>query len=394
MHNSILVYIHFGTNTGYAIGPLEKAFFAMAQSVTEDDNKIHFAYKNIDKGPPRQLPDSFKNVIAFDPLNNNRETFDFIDDYIKSNKITIVFGFDLPVSCPAYSVWYSAGVKTIISYWGAPMSSKNTGIKLAIKRLFVALTRNKPTHFIFESFAMQTLAVYGRGISKKITSVVPTGVDPEKFKPSNFPDYYAHSVFEIPKERKIIIYSGHMEERKGVHIIVNAAVDLIVNRNQKDVHFLILGNRPGEEKRFDSLYKDTLAHEYITFGGYRNDVPALLPSCYAATIASTGWDSFPMSALEMASCGLPVIGSDLQGIHEMIIHGQTGILFEPGNVSALAGAIENLLNYPELQEKMGAKARQNIMEHFTVERQIENLKNVVKNVVKNNEDPSANNGMK
>ncbi|MDD2541267.1 MAG: glycosyltransferase family 4 protein [Desulfuromonadaceae bacterium] len=371
--DGILVFFHCRSNTGYAIGRLETVFFEMAQRLTGDSDRIHFGYSSLDGGWPAFLTGNFRNVIRFDTMDSSKKNHDAIHDYICENNIRIAFGFDQPVFRPVYSVMRRAGVRLFVSYWGAPMSSINHGVKLLFKRLEVGLIRNKPDHFIFESRAMADSAVYGRGVKLRKVSIVNIGVDTEKFKPAPLDRSYAHEVFTIPKNRRIIFYSGHMEERKGVHVIVEAANELIRVRKKNDVHFLFLGNKYGEQKRFFPMYSGTETEKYITFGGYRDDISRILSSCYTGVIASTGWDSFTMSSLEIAASGLPLIVSYLQGLVETIKNGKTGYYVEPGDYIGLADKIEQLLNNSELQKTMGTAAREWILEKFSRERQIESL---------------------
>lgn len=371
--DGILVFFHCRSNTGYAIGRLETVFFEMAQRLSADINKIHFGYKTLNGGFPSFLADNFTNVIQFDTADSSRKNLDAIHDYIRDNNIRIAFGFDQPVSRPAYVVMRRAGIRLFVSYWGAPMSSINHGVKLLLKRMEVWLRRHKPNHFIFESKAMADAAVYGRGVNRRHVSVIHTGVDTERFRPNHLDEKYAHGIFGIPKTSRIILYSGHMEERKGVHVIIEAANELIRERKRHDVHFVFLGNKDGQEKRFAPMYSGTETEKYITFGGYRDDIHRILSSCYMGVIASTGWDSFPMSSLEMASSGLPLIASKLQGIVEGIENGVTGYLIEPGDYIGLADKIEQLLDNLELQKTMGSAARKLTLEKFSRERQIESL---------------------
>ena len=67
-------------------------------------------------------------------------------DYVRAQGIDTMFGFDLGVTRPIYKFLRHAGVRHIISYWGAPMSSVNTGLTCLLKRLSVALSRHGPDH--------------------------------------------------------------------------------------------------------------------------------------------------------------------------------------------------------------------------------------------------------
>lgn len=380
MIKSIFIFLHRGSNYGFAIAPLETTFFKMALSLVEDERRIHFGYPDLSKGFPLSLPADFKNVIAFDATDGSEAASSKISRYIRSHEVDIAFGFDQPVQRPIYKALRRAGARTFVSYWGAPMSSLNRGLKLRLKKWEVALRRYRPDHFIFESQSMADTAVLGRGVPAACVSVVPLGIDTDRFKPATTASFYAHDQFRIPRERRIIFYSGHMEERKGVHVLVQAASRLVNTLHRKDCHFLLVGNRDHEARRFDPLYRNTPAEACITFGGYRSDVESILPSCFIGTIPSSGWDSFPRSSLEMNACGLPLVASKLQGIIEQVNDGVTGFLFEPRDPEQMADRIQMFLDQPGLRDQMGAAARRQVVEKFSIHRQIQSLSRVVKKV--------------
>ena len=249
------------------------------------------------------------------------------------------------------------------------MSSINRGPRLWLKRLDVLLARGGPDHYVFESRAMQRTAVEGRGIPEGRTSVAYLGVDTDLFRPADKPGFHAHDTFGIPRDRRLVCYSGHMEERKGVRILVSAVVDL-VRRGVRDVHLLAMGNRGDEADVFNPLYRGTPAEGHITFGGYRRDVPELLRSGYVGAIASTGWDSFTVSSLEMAATGLPLLVSALPGLDETVEEGRTGYTFPVGDHVALADRIERLLRDPALRDAMSRASRARVLERFTTDHQV------------------------
>ncbi len=410
--NSILLFYHFGANIGYAIEKLEPVFFQMAKQLVGSESRVHVAYPNYDSGRPRYLPDNFNNLIEFNGKSLTSAQERWLVNYIKTNRITVAFGFDQPVRRQGFGVLRKGGVKHLISYQGAPMSQINHGLKLLLKRLEVSLSFKKPDFFIFESKAMQQTAVCGRGIRYGNTAVVPMGVDTEQYSPNEDDRKYAYDTFAIPENRKIVFYSGHMEERKGVRVIIKAAKELVISRGVRNVHFLFLGNKPEtdsiinflndiirfmqefndfsvpifsilffEKEEFDAEYRGTLAEEFITFGGYRGDIPRLLHSAYLGCIASTGWDSYTMSSLEMAASGLPLLVSRLQGLAETVEEEKTGLLFEPGDYCSLADHIERLLNDKGLRDRYGLAARERVIHSYSRQQHINNLVEIVERVI-------------
>lgn len=369
---NILVVLHTKSNTGYAIAPLEKTFYHMALAVTHGNaQNIHFGYKHFADGHPTSLPADFTNLIAVD--DKDAATFARAGAYVAQHRITNAFCFDVQVNSALVRALRKYGVRKIISYWGAPMSSENRGLKLLAKRLEVQLNRTKPDHFIFESEAMRHLAVQGRGIPHSMTSVIPTGIDTDKFHPRHARSERLTQLFGIPQSAKVVFYSGHMEHRKGVHVIINAAMTLADEFNRTNIYFIIAGNNPGEEKVFLEQLGNHDAGRRIVFAGYRTDLDQIMPCCDLGTIASTGWDSFPMSSIEMAASGLPLVVSALQGLIETIEEGVTGLNFPAGDHRAMALQILRLLDNPDEQKAFSLAARSRAVNAYSNELQRKRL---------------------
>lgn len=375
----ILVIFHCESDPGFAAASHELTFLEMARRLVGNFDDIHFAYSDLSRGRSPSLPAELKNVIQFNWASGSKDDFRRIQGYVDDNAIRVVFGFDLPVRNGSYKYLRRGGVQHIISYLGAPMSGKMQGLKLALKKIDVLLARHRPDHFIFQSEGMRETGVQGRGIPREATSLVRTGIDVERFSPSSGKDWYAHEAFGIDKRRKIVFFSGHMEERKGVDVTIKAARHLVEKLDRVDFHLLILGNRNGQERRFLPLFEGSAAENHITFGGYRSDVPSILKSCSLGFIASTGWDSFPMSSIEMAASGMPLIISDLPGLREAVTP-ETGMLYPPGDYRQAASCIALLLDNGELRRGMGRQARQRVVNEFSVDRQIAGLESVVRRV--------------
>ncbi len=362
----MIVIFHTPSNAGYAMTPLEKTFFLVACSLYGDQNNVHFAFKNLDSGMPESLPKGFENVIQIDLQSQNPEMLSQASCYIKNNEISLALVFDLQVKSPICTMLRDAGIKTILSYWGSPISGLNNRFKLFLKKIEVALIKSKPDLFIFESEAMREFAVYGRGVLKKNTCVIPTGVDTDRFQPNSNAKNYLSEHFNISKAQKVAFYTGHMEERKGVKVIIEAAIKLKEAHHLDNWHFLICGNRPGEEKQYLEILEGTRAKNSVTFAGYRSDIDKIAPGCDIGVIASTGWDSFPMSSLEMAACGLPIFVSALQGLKETIEEGKTGQSFEPGNGTELAKMIFQIDQNELLRQQYSKAARQRILDRYSL----------------------------
>lgn len=360
---NILIMLHCEQETGYAIGALEKTFEAAALSSGFGADSIFWSYSKVCSPGPQTYEIGYYNSEDARKLTQLHEEY----------PLQTILAFDMPYPNVVAEQARRLGIPNVIAYWGASMSSLNQGLKLLAKRLEWQLRkRYAPTLFIFESEAMRLTAVEGRGVSRRSTRVIPLGVDTNRFKPLSG-SKYAHRAFNIPVHRKIIFFSGHMEERKGVRVLIEAMNSLRKRNALEPFHLLICGNKGDESAPYEALIADEITRDHVTFGGYRNDIPELMQSCFIGVIASTGWDSFTMSSLEMMASGLPLVVSELQGLKETTVHGVTGFLIKPGDFEGLAQIFLHYSANPKIHHEHSRSARQRVISNFSVELQINRL---------------------
>jgi glycosyltransferase involved in cell wall biosynthesis len=80
-----------------------------------------------------------------------------------------------------------------------------------------------------------------------------------------------------------------------------------------------------------------------------------------------GNEGFPRTHLEAMSLGLPVVGTNIAGVAEQVVHGTTGLVVPPGNAEALADALARLVADADLRARMGAAGRRRVLERFSTE---------------------------
>jgi len=102
----------------------------------------------------------------------------------------------------------------------------------------------------------------------------------------------------------------------------------------------------------------------IIFAGLRRDVPRLLAASDIFVLPS--WrEGMPRSIIEAMASGLPVVATDIRGCREEVVHGETGRLVPARNSQALADALIELIESPQLRSRMGAAARRRAEQHFS-----------------------------
>lgn len=378
MKRRILVIIPFDITIGFAFSKLIGVFFEACAQAVGTVNDVHFAFAAVGSQSSAALPPGYSNLVEFNTREYTSDDIARLCAYIRKHCIETVFVVDATAQERYLPEVRRAGVRTVIAYWGAPLSGLNSGLKLFMKRVEVRYLRpSKPDHFIVESQSMKQTAINGRGIPAHMTTIVPTGVDHTRFRPlpTHHRDVYVK--FSIPLDRSVVVFMGHLHHRKGVHILLQAADQMVKRCGRTDIHFLFLGNRPGEAEAFSDTYDREATAQYVTFGGYQNGIPELLAGCHLGCIPTTGWDSFPLSPLEMQASGLPVVVSDCQGLPESVSDGVTGLVVPTGDVNALAVAIQRIVDDKNLHGKMSLAAVQRIRASYTRTKQVQALTQVI-----------------
>jgi len=79
-------------------------------------------------------------------------------------------------------------------------------------------------------------------------------------------------------------------------------------------------------------------------------------------------EGLPKSLLEAASCGRPIVTTDVPGCREIVCNEDNGLLVEARDAAALADALARLLADPELRQRMGQRGRERVLGEFSQER--------------------------
>lgn len=109
------------------------------------------------------------------------------------------------------------------------------------------------------------------------------------------------------------------------------------------------------EVNMKALINDFKLEDRIIFTGYRNDIPRLLKAFDIFSLPSFS-EGLPVAILEAMAARIPVVGSDVRGIRELISPENTGLLFPVNDHISLAGQLERLITDVELRERLREKA--------------------------------------
>jgi glycosyltransferase involved in cell wall biosynthesis len=172
-----------------------------------------------------------------------------------------------------------------------------------------------------------------------------------------------------------IIYTGRVEYRKGVHVLIKAYARLV--KKGIDVPLVLAGAPYGMvkkgglpyEKIITALIEENGLKEKVTWikGPDRPEIRDLLGRARIAVYPSV-WENFPYTCLEAMATGVPVVASRCGGYCEMIEDGKSGRLFTPLNAGELCDVLAGLLADADLSARLGRGGRQRVIEAYSVER--------------------------
>jgi glycosyltransferase involved in cell wall biosynthesis len=164
-----------------------------------------------------------------------------------------------------------------------------------------------------------------------------------------------------PGEDAPILYFGRLSAEKGVADLIRAM------RHVRGVKLTIAGDGPQKEE-LQSLVRN-LALDDVTFAGHLSgaDLDRAIAASRFTVLPSLAYETLGKSILESYAWGRPVIATDLGSRRELVDDGETGLLYEPGNVTQLAEKIRYLADQPQLADAMGASGRRIVETRHTPE---------------------------
>lgn len=225
-------------------------------------------------------------------------------------------------------------------YKGAPL--KNWLLyypveKLCAKYTDILITINKEDYSLAQKKMKARQVLYIPGV----------GVDTERFSYCTVNAEEKRSELGIQDDVFILLSVGELNGNKNHEVILKA---LKVLGNAK-IHYLIAGK--GELEKYLYDYSENLGlSRQVHILGYRKDIAELCKSADVFCFPSHR-EGLGIAALEAMAAGLPIVTSDIRGINEYSVNGETGFSCDPDDVSGFVNAINSLYNDATLRMTMG-----------------------------------------
>jgi glycosyltransferase involved in cell wall biosynthesis len=172
---------------------------------------------------------------------------------------------------------------------------------------------------------------------------------------------------------------GRLSKEKGFDILLKA-FKIVFNHLANAV--LILAGDGMERERLQSLAGSLRLGEVVRFLGEIPNGAQLISGLHLLVLSSLS-EGMPNVVLEAFAYKTPVVATAVGGVPELVIDGETGWLVPPRDPHALAEAILDALSNPEEARRRAENAYKHLLEHFTVEKQVDKWEQALQAAVEN-----------
>lgn len=201
------------------------------------------------------------------------------------------------------------------------------------------------------------LHIVNLGINEEKVHVVPNGVDTKKFKPAG--KAHARNLLNLPQDKNIVLFVGALRKIKGVDYLIEAAENFV----DSNTHLFMVGRDDGLRKNLEKRAHELKIADYIKFTGPVNhdDIPLWISASDILVLPSLS-EGRPNVVLEALACEVPVVATNVGGIPELMVDGETGYLVPAKSPRELSRKINKLLEDKNRRENMGKLGRKSIIQ--------------------------------
>ena len=180
---------------------------------------------------------------------------------------------------------------------------------------------------------------YIPGVGVNLDRIQQAKVDKREYKKS----------IGVPEDCVLVLSIGEMIERKNHEVIIRAVAKI----GNPSIYYAICGKGPLREY-LCQLAQELGINDRVKFLGFRKDIPEL---CNTADISAfpSKIEGLGLAGIEAMAAGVPLVSSNVHGILDYVIDGETGYALKPSDVDGFAKAIEHLASDENLRLSMQNK---------------------------------------
>lgn len=218
---------------------------------------------------------------------------------------------------------------------------------------------------------------------RKSSQVIYNGVDTDYFDPSKFLEIGLEfrQTLGIPQDGRVVCHVAGFRPEKG-HVILLGAFSEVLE-TVPNAYLIFAGDGPLRAVIAD-MVRERGIEEQVRFLGSIADVRPVLAASDISVLSSTAVETFSIAMLESLSMQVPMIGTDMGGTAEGVLHDKTGMIVPPGNQEELACALAALLIDDGKRRAMGEAGRKLVKEKFTKLNMVQETAAVIEQCISSN----------
>jgi glycosyltransferase involved in cell wall biosynthesis len=217
--------------------------------------------------------------------------------------------------------------------------------------------------------------LHQQGLGRYDIQVIPNGITMPAPRRNDEPGAI-RSEFKIDPKCPLIAVVGRLVRTKGLEFFLDAAANIA--SRFPSVRFLVVGEayiEPSYRLELEKRAQSLNLNGRLIFTGQRNDVPLIMREIDISVQPSLS-ESFSNSLLESMANGLPVVATKVGGNPEVVSDGENGLLVPAADSAALSRAMAQLLESPELAQRLGKAAREKVAREYSLECLLQRTENL------------------
>jgi glycosyltransferase involved in cell wall biosynthesis len=211
--------------------------------------------------------------------------------------------------------------------------------------------------------------------SRRRIAIIPLGLDLQRFGSRD--RLAARAALNIASDREVVVTAGRMVPIKRLDRLIAAFVR--VRASRPTAHLYFVGDGP-ERHALEELAQAERVGDAVTFVGWAADVSDWYTAADVVTLTSDR-EGTPLSLMEAAAAGRPVVATAVGGVSDVVIDGETGYLVGADDVGGFAERVTRLLASPFLAERLGSAAAAHA-ERFAADRLIGDLDRLYRDLLR------------
>jgi glycosyltransferase involved in cell wall biosynthesis len=188
---------------------------------------------------------------------------------------------------------------------------------------------------------------------------IPYGINLEKLRRIGEED-------KIDENEINILMLGVIAPHKGVYILLEAIKDIF--KNLPNIKLFLAGVREEKTNLVNYLKRNKMMEKVVLINWFNSEEKkiSLLKKADIFVQPSIWVENFPLTVIEAMVSGLPVVGSDVGGIPELVDDKKTGHLFKVGNSADLKSKLVDLISDSHKRKKMGEAGRKKVLKNYEI----------------------------